>query len=145
VRKSDATFESDKVSLWRWRDDIQNDFAARMDWTVNPYQDANHPPVPVIEQGAEVSVKSGEGFVLEARDSSDPDGDSLSFLWFQYPEAGSRSTLVDIRPPENASRAYIVAPQVEHIETAHVILRLSDKGTPSLSRYQRVVVTVLPE
>lgn len=31
VRKSDRSFSGNHVTLWRWRDDFQNDFAARMD------------------------------------------------------------------------------------------------------------------
>src|SRR5205823_772486 len=33
------------VTVWRWRTAYQNDFAARMDWTVKPFAGANHPPV----------------------------------------------------------------------------------------------------
>ncbi|MGH9535750.1 MAG: hypothetical protein ACRD2E_12935 [Terriglobales bacterium] len=29
-------------------------------------------------------------------------------------------------------------------ETVHFILRVTDKGTPPLSRYRRVIVTVTP-
>lgn len=35
---------SNKATIWRWRAAYQNDFAARMDWTIRPYKDANHPP-----------------------------------------------------------------------------------------------------
>ena len=30
----------------------QNDFAARMDWTIKPYAEANHPPVPKLDHPA---------------------------------------------------------------------------------------------
>ena len=36
---------SNKATIWRWRSAYQNDFAARMDWTIKPYAEANHPPV----------------------------------------------------------------------------------------------------
>jgi len=29
--------------MWRWVDAFQNDFAARADWCVKPFEDANHP------------------------------------------------------------------------------------------------------
>ncbi len=32
-------------TIWRWRKAYQNDFAARMDWTILPKEKANHPPV----------------------------------------------------------------------------------------------------
>jgi hypothetical protein len=36
---------SNQATIWRWRSAFQNDFAARMDWTIKPYAEANHPPV----------------------------------------------------------------------------------------------------
>jgi hypothetical protein len=138
------TFADNKVTLWRWRDDFQNDFAARMEWCIKSYQEANHPPVPVLGNPGKMTVKSGEGFGLDASGSYDPDGDSLSFLWFAYPEAGSYKKEINIAP-ENARGIYVVAPEVNQQETIHFILRVTDKGTPPLSRYKRVIITVLPK
>jgi hypothetical protein len=53
------TFQDNKVTLWRWRDDFQNDFAARMDWCIKTYQEANHPPIPVLSTPEQITVKSG--------------------------------------------------------------------------------------
>lgn len=145
VKKDTVSFNNYKVTLWRWRDDFQNDFAARMDWCVKTYQDANHPPVPVLSHSEQITVKSGEGFGLDAFNSTDPDGDNLSYLWFNYPEAGSYRKLIKMEGAENAHGAYVIAPEVEKIETAHFILKVTDKGIPSLSRYKRVIVTILPK
>jgi hypothetical protein len=38
----------------------------------------------------------------------------------------------------------IRAPEVESPRTVHFILKVTDKGTPALSRYQRVIVTIVP-
>jgi hypothetical protein len=88
-------------------------------------------------------VKSGEGFSMSGAGSNDPDGDSLSYYWFQYIEAGSYKTPVTIGA-ETLSSIYVVAPQVEKTETLHFILRVTDKGTPPLSRYKRIIVMVAP-
>ena len=144
VGQDTNSFADNKVTLWRWRDDFQNDFAARMEWCTKSYQEANHPPVPVLGNPEAITVKSGEGFGLDASGSYDPDGDSLSFLWFAYPEAGSYKKEIKILP-ENAHGMYATAPEVEKEETIHLILKVSDKGTPPLSRYKRVIVTVLPK
>jgi hypothetical protein len=45
---------------------------------------------------------------------------------------------------ENLARVSLVAPKVDAPATAHVILRVTDKGRPPLSRYERVVVTIVP-
>ena len=41
--------------------------------------------------------------------------------------------------------AYYTAPEVDKEETAHFILKVTDKGEPQLSRYKRVIVTIVPE
>jgi len=48
--------------IYRWSKGFQNDFAARMDWCIKSYQEANHPPVPVLGNPEELTVKSGQGF-----------------------------------------------------------------------------------
>ncbi len=142
--RRDSIFTGNKVSLWRWRDEFQNDFAARMDWCVKPYAEANHPPVPVLDHPDQLTVSSGKEFSLDAGSSTDPDGDNLSFLWFHYPEAGSYKKRVDTSA-ENVHVVYVVAPEVTKKETLHFIVSVTDKGTPALTRYKRVIVTVLPK
>jgi hypothetical protein len=145
VRKDTVSFTDNKVTLWRWRDEFQNDFAARMDWCIKTYHEANHPPIPVLRHTEQITVKSGEGFGLDASGTFDPDGDNLSYLWFHYPEAGSYKKLISINSAENARGAYVVAPDVDKWETAHFILKVTDKGAPPLSRYKRVLVYIMPK
>jgi hypothetical protein len=145
VRKDTLTFKDNKVTLWRWRDDFQHDFAARMDWCVEPYKDANHPPVPVLSHPDRITVQSGQGFGLDAFDTTDPDGDSFSFLWFNYPEAGTYAKPIEIQGAENAHGAYIIAPEVEQEVSAHFILRVTDRGEPCLSSYRRIIVRIMPD
>jgi hypothetical protein len=143
LKADSVSFSDYKVTLWRWRDDFQNDFAARMDWCTKPYEEANHPPVPKLSQPEEITVKSGEGFGLDAGNSFDPDGDHFSYLWFSYPEAGSYNKKL-ITEVEIAHGVFVKAPVVDKTETAHIILKVTDKGSPSLSRYKRIIVTVNP-
>jgi hypothetical protein len=147
IRKDTISFTNNKVTLWRWRDDFQNDFAARMDWCTQTFEEANHPPVPALGHPDEITVKSGEVFSLDASGTTDPDGDNLSYWWFQYPEAGSYKKEISFRPyAENLYNVHtIVAPEVDQPETTHFILKVTDKGTPALSRYKRVIVTIIPK
>lgn len=144
VKQDTITHTDYKVTLWRWRDDFQNDFAARMDWCFLSYEEANHPPVPVLSHPEHITVKSGENFTLDAFGTYDPDGDNFSFLWFNYPEAGTYKTTIKVNGAENVHMAYFTAPAVDKEETVHFILKVTDKGEPRLSRYQRVIVTIKP-
>lgn len=143
-RPAKTTFSDYRVSLWRWRDDFQNDFAARMDWASKPYAGANHPPKPKLAHAHALTVRSGEMIALSAAGTTDPDGDSLSYLWFHYPEAGSWKTPIAPDGAENVFHVQFKAPEVTKPETAHFILRVTDKGSPPLTRYKRVIVTILP-
>ena len=144
TRKDTTSFEGDKVTLWRWRDDFQNDFAGRMDWCTLSFEEANHPPVPVLSHPNEVSVKSGELVTFEAFNSYDPDGDNLSFLWFQYPELGTYKKVINHGAAENIHKIFFTAPEVSKEVTTHFILKVTDKGTPPLSRYERIILTIKP-
>ncbi|MCC4234098.1 DUF1593 domain-containing protein [Sphingobium soli] len=138
-------FTDFRVTLWRWRDDFQNDMAARMDWTVEPYAKANHPPVVKLAHPDQITVRSGEAFSLSGAGTTDPDGDSLSYLWFNYAEAGSWKTPIPPSGAENVFHATFKAPDVSKQETAHFILKVTDKGSPPLTRYKRVIVNILPK
>lgn len=145
VKKLAVPQKSNRATLWRWRDDFQHDFAARMDWSTKSYAEANHPPVPVLSQPERITLKSGQGFMLDASGSYDPDGDSLSVLWFQYLEAGSYQQEIKLGPPENSNRVFGHAPEVDKQQTVHIVLKVTDKGEPQLSRYKRVILTVEPK
>jgi len=142
VKQDTVTYTDFKVTLWRWRDDFQNDFAARMDWCLMSYEAANHPPVPVLSHPEQITVKSGENFTLDAFETYDPDDDNFSFLWFNYPEAGSYKQPIKVNGAENIYKVHFTAPIVDKEETGHFILKVSDKGEPQLSRYKRVIVTI---
>jgi hypothetical protein len=58
---------------------------------------------------------------------------------------GSYKEFIKIDGAENAHGAYVVAPEVDKKETAHFILKITDKGTPQLSRYKRIIVNINPK
>ncbi len=142
---AEQTYTNNRVTLWRWRDDFQQDFAARMDWCLATYGNANHPPVPSLAHTEKFSVKAGDTFRLDASGTTDPDGDNLSYTWMQYPEAGSSAVKVDFKNfPENVYQVSRIAPEVSTAETMHFVLKVTDKGSPPLTRYKRVIVEVKP-
>ena len=140
------TYYGNRETIWRWRTEYQNDFAARMAWTTKNFGEVNHPPIPRLAHSDHLTVKSGEQFHLSAAGTTDPDGDSMSYLWFQYPEAGSYQGKVSFRPySPNLYDVPVTAPIVDSPKTIHFILKVTDKGTPALTRYKRVIVTVEPK
>jgi hypothetical protein len=147
VKGADGNFHtSNKATLWRWREAFQHDFAARMDWTIKPYKEANHPPLAKLNHSNQLSAKSGETVTLDGKNSTDPDKNALSYQWIYYPEAGtnpSKEPLV-FKNPESSTTT-LVAPKVAKPETMHIILAVTDNGSPSLTRYQRVILTVYPK
>jgi hypothetical protein len=146
--------DNNHATIWRWREAFQNDFAARMDWTVKPYKDANHPPVPKLAHAAELTVKRGARVELSAAGTTDPDGDPLSYLWFYYSEAGTFATsnARSGQPLEisgyDQPKAWFTVPTSRVMAPGtgdmHLILAVTDHGTPRLTRYRRVIVTVVP-
>jgi hypothetical protein len=144
--------DDNHATIWRWRSAIQNDFAARMDWTIKPYAEANHPPVPRLSHAAEFAAKPGQRVELNAEGSTDPDGDALSYEWFYYNEAGTfplssaRSGQPLAIKNYDQPKASFVIPNARVMPPGtgqmHIILAVTDHGTPRLTRYQRVIVNV---
>jgi len=116
VQTDTVSYASNRATLWRCREDFQNDFAARMDWCTKSYQEANHPPVPALEHPEQITVKSGDPFNLVARRTADPDGDNVSYLWFQYPKAGTCRKFIEFISAENIYKVSVRAPVAEKAE-----------------------------
>lgn len=154
---------SDQATIWRWREAFQHDFAARMDWTVLPYAKANHPPLPVVNGSAGeaplvVKARVGQAVALDASASRDPDGQRLTYRWFAYDEAGfdgkAPNPVVRIAHPASAratltltarcGKSWLDLPQMTcpPQRQAQVILAVTDSGSPSLTRYRRILVEV---
>lgn len=147
------SYISPQATIWRWRTAYQNDFAARMDWCIRDYENANHPPVPKLNHSESLTVRAGDRVVLDASGSSDPDGDGLVYRWFLYFEPGSyllqtegtsnRHYRLDIEGQDREVASF-TAPQVNVSSDMHLILEVTDRGSPALTRYKRVIVNILP-
>ncbi len=150
VGKDGRIYLDNHATIWRWRDAYQNDFAARMDWCVMSPEDANHPPVAKVNGPLEVNVKVGEKISLSAEGSTDPDGDSLSYRWIHYPEAGNYwyYSWIPLKVSGGNSSDMTIEVdkrvKLQEPKYTHFILEVSDQGSPPLSRYQRVIVNILP-
>ena len=106
VGKDGKSYNSNQATIWRWRDAFQNDFAARMKWTLTAdISLANRAPVVVVNgsEGPEallLSVEAGDEVVLDASKSYDPDNGKLNFSWFQYRGPSMEPAgLIDLQVP----------------------------------------------
>jgi len=125
---------------WRWIGAIQNDFAARADWCVKEFDEANHCPIVNVDGKLTREVPPGETVRLGAT-ARDPDGDNLTFRWWQFAEADSAAATVNIRGSNSAARASFVAPN-EPGKNVHIVIQVTDNGTPPLARYQRIICEI---
>jgi len=118
-----------------------------MDWCVKPFAEANHHPVAAFngdKRDTIVRLKAlgGEELDFDASASTDPDGDELTYSWWQYEEAGTYPGRVFIERAD-AAKAKAHIPTGAGGKQIHVILEVRDKNLiASLRDYRRVVVDV---
>ena len=130
----------------RFYPDELNDFAARMQWADEGRGNRN--PQVVIRTSSpaaktdglsplELSAKAGDVLRLDASPSSDPDGDALTFRWWQQQEIGTAKLSIDdatapvttVRIPANAAG-----------QTLHLICEVHDDGPFHLVAYRRILI-----
>ena len=128
--------------IWRWSEAFQNDWAARADWCVKSYDQANHQPVVKLAHACDLKVRPGDTVTLSANGTMDPDGDELTYRWWQYQEADSYEGAIEIKDAGKQDASFKVPGDVGEGETIHVICEVTDAGTPPLTRYQRVVMMI---
>ena len=147
----------------RFYPDELNDFMARMQWAaegqgnLNPYIVLT-PQVefvsPLTLEGASIAMPNdtititvppgvGKSDVftirLDASKSFDPDGDGLSFLWWQQPEIGTTKVTID-QSDQSIATLHIPADAVG--QTLHVICEVHDDGSFHLVSYRRIIISI---
>ncbi len=133
TEKMDATYPQ-----IRWIEAIQEDFAARADWCIMDFADANHPPV-VNEVGSpRTTAKPGESLTLEVQ-TSDPDGDQLETKFWVYKEVGTYDGEAQLSAEGNKVQVTLDATSTGQL---HVIAEVQDNGVHPMTRYVRFVVEV---
>jgi hypothetical protein len=153
-----ADYSTHQATVWRWRGDFQNDFAARMAWTLtNSPREANHAPQVIVngENGqAAIAMTScaNRSVRLSAEGTRDPDGNALAYRWWQYREASGGVNPQEISITDaNKRDAVVIAPvtvkpapnvDVPPEVLYHIILSVTDDGSPPLTRYRRVLLKV---
>ncbi|RSL64463.1 hypothetical protein CEP51_013131 [Fusarium floridanum] len=159
-------FISKWATIWRWRQDYQYDFAARMQWTVeSSFSKNNHAPVAIVNGSCgpaplELRYRPGDKVILDASQSWDPDDDQLSFGWFHYREAGGRglegftngkeafprskltlvSQSVNITNVQPDGSVVLLQTSDSVNKAMHIILTVRDSHTLPVATYRRVIL-----
>ena len=141
--------EEGAQAIKRWSNGYNNDFAARMDWSItDKYEDANHHPLAVLKgdnsrQVLEISATANTEIELNAKGSDDPDGNVLSYSWIFYDEPSTYDGSVTIQN-NNTSSVKVEIPADAGGKTIHIILEIHDDGSPNLYAYRRTIINVKP-
>jgi hypothetical protein len=128
--------------ITRWAGAMQNDFAARADWCIKTFEEANHPPLVKLTKALDVNAKPGKEVLLSAKGTLDPDGDDLNYLWWQYQEADTYQGTIKIDNTQNQQISFLIPEDAQKGETIHVVCEVYDSGSPQLTRYQRVIIAI---
>lgn len=132
---------SPQATIWRWRGDFQNDFAARMAWTSTADRAACcHPPV-VDGTGQARSVLPGQEVPIGVT-VQDPDGHGFDSHWFCYPEAGACGISASVLPGEDGQSALVRIPEGSPPGTVHIVCAVTGRSSIPLTRYCRFVLEV---
>ncbi|KAI1472629.1 DUF1593-domain-containing protein [Daldinia caldariorum] len=101
-------YSTSQASIWRWRTAYQDDFAARMQWTLTPnFTQVGHPPVLNIngQEGPDpliVKAKGNETYTFDASLTVDTDNltdnSNLEFQWALYRESTMFEADVQLKP-----------------------------------------------
>lgn len=145
VEKEKATNGSE-IENWttdRWVAAAQNDFAARMQWTLTPeYREGNHAPLVNVLSGKTVTARAGSNVKLSA-EVSDPDEDQVTVSWWQYLEEGTYPGTVEIIDKGTNFATVKVPRDANSGQTISVIVQATDDGDFPLTRYGRVFIQIV--
>jgi hypothetical protein len=127
---------------------------------VADFANANHNPIAVVNGKSgtaplEMDVAVGQTVTLDAGESTDPDGQKLHFHWFHYGEAGladgnlaaltlsgEETSRVTVRADGACRPLWLPLVPCKGDGVAHVILAVTDEGSPQLTSYRRIVLHV---
>jgi len=119
-----------------------NDFAARMEWADKGTGNRN--PIVIINgkhgiKPIHINIKAGKNLKLGADKSYDPDGDAITYKWWQQLEAGTyKKPVASLNSQQSLNSISLHIPQNAKNQTIHLICEVTDDG--GLVSYRRVIV-----
>ena len=120
--------------------DNLNDFMARIEWAETGQGNRN--PVAIVngKKGTDaivIKAKAGRTVTLDASRSLDPDGDRLSFSWWQ--QKGIGQTQAELSDTKSSS-IKVKIPATSSDDEIHIILEVHDNSRYTLPAYRRIII-----
>ncbi|MFM1912292.1 MAG: hypothetical protein RIR51_130 [Bacteroidota bacterium] len=123
----------------RWAKDMQMDFAARAEWCVKSFEEANHAPKIRIKEGNHHAIKIGDELNLTLM-GNDVDQDEIKFSAFSYAEVGNGAANISVE----GERLILSLPEsATSGDEYHIVVEGQDNGSIPLKGYQRIILKVL--
>lgn len=131
---------TDRGEAAQWFGAYQRDLAARLKWTVTPeYAEANHAPRVEVRGELDRSVLPGET-VESSFAVTDPDRDDVRHRVYVEENASTLIAPVELTP----TGARVTIPvDAESGAVLHMIVEATDSGSPAMTGYARIVLTVV--
>jgi hypothetical protein len=133
------------ATIWRWREHFQNDFSVVWTGALNPMMRQiilrcpnSGTTLPSCKSRGAGKLKCSGQFRSRCRQSF------IQVVFVRRTGTFAMSTARTGSPlkinDSDKQEAWFIAPQKARMGTMHIILAVSDKGRPSLTRYKRVIV-----
>ncbi|GAB7361938.1 hypothetical protein MBLNU230_g1976t1 [Neophaeotheca triangularis] len=161
-------YTSNQATIWRWRDAFQNDFAARIKWSIEAdFTKTTHHPVININGTLDLAplyleAEASSTITLDASATYSPDSSGqLSFKWWHYKQPTAIQWWVDAEvkdlgikklddegrrvevtlpePGECCTELLSRAPKAKG-QLLHLVLEVTNDGVPPLTSYRRVLI-----
>ncbi len=82
-------------------------------------------------------------FIFFSGTATDPDGDKLTYNWWQYDDVDTYKGKVAIKNAEKKKTSFKVPEDAAVGDTIHLFLEVKDTRKNPFTRYQRVIVKVV--
>lgn len=118
---------------------MQRDFAARLSWSrIADVRKANHNPQIKLRGGTVRTARPSDVLTFGAV-TKDRDGDEVLVKWWIWKEAGDASL-----SQTAGATTTLKTPQDARVgQTIHLVADATDDGVPALTRYGKVIVTIV--
>ena len=122
---------------------LMEDWAAKADWAVSSYEDANHAPV-VEAENLDLTAAAGETVSMAAT-VSDPDNDEVDQTWWVYTwecEYDGDKDALDLDSSSDGAATFTLPSDAAAGDYFVVMLEVKDQADAPMTRFAQFVITV---